>query len=72
MDRDQMEREITEYAERHGMTAEGLWLFVGDVTGSYLDTALDHEVFSRLTQSELELVHDVVTSHNSWDARRAS
>ncbi|MEI9940264.1 MAG: hypothetical protein WDO69_23850 [Pseudomonadota bacterium] len=68
MDRSVMEQQITEYAERHDLTAEELRSLVVDITGSG-----PHEVddlLPRLTPSELELVHDVVTSHNSFSARR--
>ena len=70
MDRSIMEQEITEYAERHSMTEQELRSFVANITGSHV---WDQEgrMLSLLTSSEVELVHDVVESHNSF-GRRAS
>ena len=65
-----MEQAITDYAERHGMQEQELRAFITDVTGSHVCDA-EGQTLSLLTPSELELVHDVVSSHNSFE-RRAS
>lgn len=73
MERERMTEKITEYAERHDMSHAELWMFVGDVTGSYVDTAADGaDLLSRLSPSELELVHEVVLGHDDFESRRAS
>lgn len=70
MDRPTMEQAITEYAERHSMREQELRCFIADITGSHV-WDLEGRMLSLLTPSEIELVHDVVASHNSFE-RRAS
>lgn len=75
MEREKMIDAIIAYAEEHAMGPNLLLQFVGDVTGTYLDIEFGEsygDTFSRLCPSELELVHDVVATHNSWESRRAS
>jgi hypothetical protein len=73
MDRDQMLGQIVAYAEQHGTGPDWLRHFVNDVTGSQVEPVYcADELLAQLTPSQVEVVHEVIATHESWGSRRAS